>query len=829
MPKQNIIQTAFTGGEFSPKLLARVDITKYASGAETVENFIIMPWGGARKRGGSRFVANTKGNLASRLHRFVFSTTQAYVIEFGINYFRIHSQDATVTEAGLTITGATAANPVVITSTAHGLSDTDSVLITGVVGMVEINNREFTVANKTPNTYELQGIDGSAFTAYSSAGTISKIVEVPTPYGASDLEGLDFTQSADTLYISHLDFELRLLTRASATSWALNRAAIVNGPFRDINTVAADTVWLTGGSATGYGTYAEGSSGISLNASGALFTADHVGGLFRLFLNDEGGGYSPLVGGSTTIAVNRVYENAGEVYAVTAATEATFHTSMRQPTHLRGAVKSVRDGNTAQSITFDHIHDGSVIVKVTAFTSDVLVEVTIQKNDAPAEVIGTGNKTSFWEEGAFSAERGWPGKVHLFEERLWLARTAAQPQTVWSSRTGAFLDFQDGEDDDRAITFTISSEQVDAIQWINGGRVLSMGTSDGEYVASAETPSAALTPADLTIRRQTRYGTADNIAPERVGEVLLFAQRYGDISKAARRVREHSFEEFASEANTGRDITILSDHITGTGITKFAYQASPWSVLWALREDGQVAGLTLERDQEVLAWHRHILGGVSTAGGAASVVESIATIPGDVGDDLWMIVKRWVNGGEVRHIERLTIGLDDDGLIADSQFLDSHLVYAGASTTTITGLFHLAGQTIRVFHSGEDQGTVTVSATGSVTLASSVTAAVLGLGYTAKLLSVRLEAGVSPGSTAQGKRKRISEATLRVYQSYGGKFGGEAARTDDIFGSTVALTTGDIRIEFPDGWNYDGRFYFDHDTGYPFTAIGIIAEVRGSG
>jgi len=833
MPTVNQIQTAFTGGEFSPKLLARVDLAKYASGAEQLENFIVMPWGGLRKRGGTKFIGNTKDNGQVRLQRFVFSVTQSYMLEFGVNYIRIHTQDATLTEAADTITGATQANPVVITA-ANTYSNGDRVIITGVSGMVELNNREFTVASAAAGSFALSGIDGTAFTAYSSGGSSSEIIEVSTPYGASDLAALDFTQSADQLYIAHADHQPRILSRNSATSWTLATADIENGPFRDINTDDSVTVFLTGGSVTGYGTYAEGSTGATMTASSSLFTADHIGSLWRLYQNNEGSAYSPLVGGSTTIVVNRLYENAGNVYAVTASTEATFNLSTPAPTHTRGTVQSFVKGDTARTIDWLYVHDGSVIVKVTGFTSDTVVEITIVRNDAPAEVIGSGNASSFWEEGAFSVERGWPGKISFYEERLWFARSASQPQTVWASRTGAFLDFLDGDDDDRALVFTISSEQVDAIQWINGGRVLSLGTTDGEYIASAETTTKPLTPGDITIRRQTGYGSADSIPAQRVGDVVLFAQRYGDTASGARVVREHSYQ-FENDSYLGRNITILSDHVTGLGITEFAYQASPWSLVWARRSDGELAALTYERDQEVLAWHRHIVGGVSDGSSSAAIVETMDAIPGDVGDDLWIVAQRWVNGGLVRDIERTTIGLDDDGAITASQFLDAHLVYSGASVSTINGLYHLRGETVRVFHDGADQGTVTVSATGSVTLGSSVTSAVIGYGYTAKVLTLRVEAGIASG-TAQGKRKRLSEITLRVYQSSGGAIGGNSTRTDSLNYSLMetgfvsgGLSTGDIRMEFPDGWGYDGRTYIEHSVAEPFVPVGLIAEVRGSG
>lgn len=68
------------------------------------------------------------------------------------------------------ITGATQANPVSITSTAHGLTTGQTVRITGVGGMTEINNRNFTITNTGANTFTLDGEDGTGHTAYTSGG-----------------------------------------------------------------------------------------------------------------------------------------------------------------------------------------------------------------------------------------------------------------------------------------------------------------------------------------------------------------------------------------------------------------------------------------------------------------------------------------------------------------------------------------------------------------------------------------------------------------------------------------------------------------------------------
>ncbi len=76
----------------------------------------------------------------------------------------------------LVITAITLANPGVVTvSSISTLLDGDQIIIQEVLGMTQVNfdgSNVYTVANSAGNTFELSGIDTSAFTAYSSAGIV---------------------------------------------------------------------------------------------------------------------------------------------------------------------------------------------------------------------------------------------------------------------------------------------------------------------------------------------------------------------------------------------------------------------------------------------------------------------------------------------------------------------------------------------------------------------------------------------------------------------------------------------------------------------------------
>ena len=235
MARVSTIITNFRTGEISPKLEGRIDLQKYNEAVQTLNNMLVFPSGGVTRRPGSFFAGRSKDGGKVRLINFEVSDEQAYVLEFGANYIRFYKDGGILTEATTNITGITQANPAVVTAASHGLSDGDRVFIKSVVGMVEVNNLEFTVANKTTNTFELSGINSSAFTAYSSGGTVGKIVEVTTTYSVTDIFEINHAQSADVLFLAHKDHEPAKLTRTTATSFTLADIDFTDGPYLDEN------------------------------------------------------------------------------------------------------------------------------------------------------------------------------------------------------------------------------------------------------------------------------------------------------------------------------------------------------------------------------------------------------------------------------------------------------------------------------------------------------------------------------------------------------------------------------------------------------------------
>lgn len=249
MAETSVSQQNWIAGELSPNVRGRWDLASYANGAERFVNFIAETSGPARFRSGTQYVNPTRRNQVACLIPFQFnsSTAQAYELEFTEGYIRFYQNNQILTLASKNITAVTQANPGVVTSASHGYSNGDEIIISGVLGMTQLNGRNFVVANVTTNTFTLQDTNGvidldtSTYTAYSSGGLANKIYEVQSPYRLADLFALKCGQNADVMYIVHPNYEPRKLTRNGSTSWTLVLFSRTGDPFTSKKTISAIT------------------------------------------------------------------------------------------------------------------------------------------------------------------------------------------------------------------------------------------------------------------------------------------------------------------------------------------------------------------------------------------------------------------------------------------------------------------------------------------------------------------------------------------------------------------------------------------------------------
>ncbi len=240
MAAAHILQATWSRGELTPRLHARADIQDYQQALAICRNWIVMRHGGIVRRPGFIWIGPVRDSTAlSRLFEFEFNVQQAYALLFNGGYIRFYTLGGQVRQAAQNITGISKANPAVVTySGADTYANDDRVWISGVVGMTEVNDREFVVANVNAgaNTFELSGINSSAYTTWSSGGTVEEIYEVAHPYVDADLFKIQITQSGDTVYLACEGYAPRKLIRSSETSWAISVIAFDDGPYLDEDT-----------------------------------------------------------------------------------------------------------------------------------------------------------------------------------------------------------------------------------------------------------------------------------------------------------------------------------------------------------------------------------------------------------------------------------------------------------------------------------------------------------------------------------------------------------------------------------------------------------------
>lgn len=726
MTRASIIQTNFTSGELSPRLMARVDIAKYQNGCELLENWLLMPHGGVAKRPGFRFINATKTTNATRLIPFKFSTVQAYVIEFGASYFRFYKDGGVILSSG------------------------------------------------TP-------------------------YEVAHPYTQDQLPNVKWVQSADVLFLFHPSVKPKKLSRTGHTNWTLTDYDFKDGPYLDVN--PDKNKLLTPSAVTG---------SFTITASGTgntPFASTDVGRHVRLR-------QIPRAWAATTAYVRddivKVVSGSSTLYyqCKTAGTSGAA-----APTATSG---DITDGTVVWNYTTSSDYWWRYAV-ITAFTSSTVVTATV--TDQP--LINT-TATYEWSLGAWSDTTGWPGLACFFEERLWLAGTTNQPQTLWATRSGDFNNFAPTDPvgkvlDDSGLNYTISTDDVNFIRWLVPSKVLTILTDSGEFTMSASSLNEAITPTNVKVGRETARGVS-NVRPVLVDKNLLFWQR------AQRKLREY-FYDFNVDGFRSNDATILSEHISLGGIVDMDYQQEPHSITWCVRADGQLIGFTYNKEQDVLGWHRHVLGGVNTQ------VKSVASIPATNHDELWVIVTRTIDGGTKQYIERLDPDFypssPDDK--SGAFFVDSGLSYSGSPITLVSGLDHLKGETVQILANGAVRSEAVVNASGQITLARAASTIHVGLKYTSKLRSIRYEAGGNEG-TSQTKTGRIQRLGLRLLNSLGVKFGPSESNMMDIqfrMGSdrmdqSPPLFTGDQVVNFPGDYDRSRQVVVISDQPYPCTLVGLI-------
>lgn len=858
MAKASPAFSSFNAGELSPYMEGRVDQARYQNGAHTLQNFQALVQGPAQRRGGFRYVVPVK-NAGQRtfVRPFIFSIMQAFVLEFGDKYLRFYFNHGQVQVSGVAAyNGATAY--------------TQGALV--AQGGINYYCIAATTGNAPPNLSFWYALTGT-------------IYEIPTPWASADLvdsEGafsLKIEQSGDVLYIAGgaagAGYAPQTLTRFGDTNWVLSPYFPTDGPFANANTDRTLAVWSSGISGI-----------VTLTASRALFAATDVGRLVRIAVQSQN---TPPWTGNVAYAAGTLVSNSFSVYkALNAATSGPDG-----PIHIAG---TAYDGKTG--VQWLYMDSGYGIAQITAFGSSTSVTANVltqfpqgivgavaaitgitQANPAVVSAVNgftvgdnafifgvvgmtqinntivvattvTGaaitlsgvNSTSYsayvsggaivdgattqWSLGAWSNTSEWPRVAKFYRGRLfWFGKLG-----VWGSVPGLYtsyaVDTAGLTTANNGITQILSFDDVNTICWASPLDRLLIGADGGEFALYEQTTQAALGPGNVQIVRQSKK-RCRTLEPVTVNTTVLYVQRAG------RKLLAMDYD-FTIDKYKSTDQSVWAYHMSQGGFTDICDQAEPWSIIWLTRPDGTLVGFTFDREQEVYAWHRHVHG--ATVAGAA-LVESVCSVPAPDGsrDEIWITVKMVINGQTVRFVEYQEKIYEDGDVQSSCFYVDAGATYTGPSTTTISGLSYLAGETVSVLVNGADHPDVVVSPSGTITLQNAATVAQVGLPCPAILVTERPEAGADVG-TSQGKTKRAQWATWRLYNTLGGLYGLDGGQyLDELQYRTPLMNmdvppplfTGDIQVQFPSDYDSDQRFRFEQHRPFPTTIVGFFPSITG--
>lgn len=801
MARTTQVQTNFTAGELSPRLFGRSDLKKYNNGASKLENFLVQTHGGIERRPGTIFVREANGTVVTtsepRLVEFEYNVEQSYVLEFGV-----------------TTTGS------------------------GDNGYIRF--------------FRLDANGDPAILIDTTAGSNPTIISA-LAFRDTELQDLQFTQSADTLYVFSATRPIYKLERtgtddSDADNWSYTKHIVEDGPYQAIN--ADETLTLDPTQAT-VGT------GVTVTASSALFASTDVGRLIRFGQPTTSYDILEITPGSTETDPAEVkIDDDGAVrnLAGTGGGEGIkldFFDITKGVTELNDTINIGRnfvdDGgdskfdlwhasNIVEISLFDlpsdpHQNgDGKVRVKtaiqwgwaeITGFTSSTSVTVTI-KTELP-----TALATDNWQLGAWSDTTGYPKTGRFFQDRLWGANTTSEPQTVWSSETGAYSCFSPSTRDKAlvldtsAITVTLADSQVNSINYLAGDtNGLLILTAGGEWLGKASSQSEAITPTDIGFNKQSYYGSSADATPARAGSAILFVQRDG-------RVLRELVYEFGQDRFVAADLTLLSEHITGTGIKDTAYQQGRSNRFWAVRKDGVLLTMTYERAEEVIAWHEQPL---AKSNNTAATVISVATTRDTNTDNIWILVKRDINGTDRYYIEMIDQPLEATDNHDTAFYVDSGLKGFDATPQTVwSGLDHLDGETVIALGDAVTYTGLTVSS-GSITLPTAVNRVAIGLKYSSVMETMPLQVPEQV-QLHRGKLKRAYKNYINLYRTLGGKVG----TPDQVYpieyptSTATTLNTKMFEVSTPDNSARETVLRYEQEDAQPANILSQVTEFNAGG
>jgi hypothetical protein len=881
MSKQSVLFQAFNRGIISKLALSRVDLQRLALSAEEQTNWMPRTLGPMMLRPGLQYLGATRSNLAAKLIPFVFSTSDTAMLELTNLMLRVRVDDALVTRVAVSsaisngnfdtnLTGWTDADqagavsawatggfmslvgtgpnaairqqqvtvsasdlgkqhalrivvnrgPITmrIGSTAGGddyLRDTNLLAGAHSITLTPAANFFIQVSNKTLNAALLDSIQVEA------AG----VMELASPWAGADLSKIRVTQSGDVIFVACEGYQQRRIERRANNSWSIVLYQGDSGPYLLENT--SNTTIASSGLV----------GNVTLTSSAPVFRSTNVGGIYRIssvgqrttaVLTGENQFSDPIritgVEGSriftrtiagTFTATVRLQRSVGavgsweDISSFTAPASGSFDDGLdNQIIFYRLGIKTGE--YTSGTVNVDLIYSlGSItgVARVTGFTSETSVAAEVLK------ALGGTAATEIWSEGNWSERRGWPSSVALYEGRLWWAGKDKN----WGSVSDAFSNFDPETDGDSGpINRAIGFGPVDTINWLLPLQRLVIGGQGGEFSARSSSFDEPLTPSNYNIKETSTQGSAA-VAAVKVDSLGIFVQKSGS------KLFELAFDSNVYDYGTN-EVTMLVPEIGEPGIAHLAVQRQPDTRIHCVRSDGKCVVLVYDKLENVRCFML-----VETDG----LIEDVEVLPGNIEDAVYYVVKRTINGADVRYVEKWALESECRGGSV-SKCADSHIVYQGAATTVITGLGHLEGEEVVIWADGVDAGTATVAG-GQVTLENAASNVVVGLGYQGRFKSSKLAYASNLG-TAILQRKRISQIgfVLAYTHKQGIRYGQDFDTLDDLplieryetVSNEVWETYDNETIEFNGSWDTDSRICLVADAPRPATVLGMAFVIE---
>ncbi|WP_454888663.1 hypothetical protein [Sphingobium indicum] len=610
--------------------------------------------------------------------------------------------------------------------------------------------------------------------------------EIVTPWSYEEVKALWYQQNYDALYLTHTDHPVYRLARTSADTFALEVFSPRNGPLDSRNSDKAVTV--AANATTGTAT---------ITASIAMFGTGDVGG----FMEIEGGDFSTIPSWEPGIKVSngdlrqwngRVYQAAGVdgvgwIGGSFPWATGSERTGTVAPIHIEGTEwdgmgtgKDVND-NGPYGVQWTYLYDRFGLVKFTAYVSPTQMTATVIRR------LPTTDACWRWRFGSFSARRGYPSKVSLWQDRLVFGKA----NTVYASVSESIDDFayrNELGDISRDMAFVRPLPNPNFIRWIVPDQALVIGTADAEHLIVAGSAGQGAGPGNLDTATPEHEGSTD-ARPIQIGTRVLF------IEGSRTKVMQIAYDSQRMLRQESGDLCRYADHIGNAGFREIAWQKKPEKLIWAVLDDGTMAAAAYNPDELLLGWARRNL-----AAGLSARHVSCITDPDGRFAQVWTAVQ-----GDARFANRwMMLRMAPIRRPGDANrnhvLLDAAVHYQGAATASISAP-HLASQLVQVVADGKYYGTIRLDTNGAATLDYTASDIIVGLPFDAELETLPIEGG-SEGGTAQGKKRRPYRIDVGVVASDGVEVeaAGVKERTELVQGnsptdSALPLVTGYLKIE----------------------------------